>query len=156
MAGRCCRADAIVVLGCRGPAALKRRVQKHSLFEIHLAPNGSDWNGLATLPGVESLTATPGPEAVVLKAKLRAETAEAQVADDKRQLTGYAYADRIYLAQRAWDDGQAQLARDLLGEAGGLQEELTPGRQVAFSHRHRDTVGESHGAEALRGEGYCG
>jgi WD40 repeat protein len=47
----------------------------------------------------------------------------------KRQLTQYAYADRILLAQREWDAGQPKRARELLGQAGDLQEELTPGRR---------------------------
>jgi ABC-2 type transport system ATP-binding protein len=63
------------VLACDTPAALKRRVQKHSLFEIALKPNGDDWSALSRLPGVESCTATPGPEAVTLKAALKEEAA---------------------------------------------------------------------------------
>jgi uncharacterized SAM-binding protein YcdF (DUF218 family) len=39
MAGRCCKADAIVVLGCRGPAALQRRLEIGiRLFERGAAP----------------------------------------------------------------------------------------------------------------------
>jgi len=39
MAGRCSRADAIVVLGCRGPAALGRRLEVGvRLFEAGAAP----------------------------------------------------------------------------------------------------------------------
>jgi uncharacterized SAM-binding protein YcdF (DUF218 family) len=39
MAGRCCKADAIVVLGCRGPAALLRRLEIGiRLFEAGAAP----------------------------------------------------------------------------------------------------------------------
>lgn len=39
MAGRCSRADAIVVLGCRGPAALRRRLEVGvRLFEAGAAP----------------------------------------------------------------------------------------------------------------------
>ncbi len=49
--------------------------------------------------------------------------------DAKRQLTEYAYADRIYLAQHEWDAGHLERARKLLQEAGDLQEELTPGRR---------------------------
>jgi ABC-2 type transport system ATP-binding protein len=63
------------VLACDPPAVLKRRVQKHSLFEIDLAPGGEDWSGLHRLPGVAHLTATPGPEATVLKAALHEESA---------------------------------------------------------------------------------
>ena len=39
MAGRCSEADAIVILGCRGPAALKRRLGVGiRLFEAGAAP----------------------------------------------------------------------------------------------------------------------
>src|SRR5437660_11211506 len=39
MAGRCSEADAIVVLGCRGPAALRRRLEIGiRLFEVGAAP----------------------------------------------------------------------------------------------------------------------
>jgi WD40 repeat protein len=62
-------------------------------------------------------------------AQRRAETAEGEAKAAKRQLTKYAYADRISLAQREWDGGRAVLARRLLQEAGDLQEELTPGRR---------------------------
>ena len=61
------------VLACDAPAALKRRVQEHSIFEIHLAPGRDDWGELGKLPGVHSITATPGPEAILLKAALREE-----------------------------------------------------------------------------------
>jgi hypothetical protein len=78
------------------------------------------------------------------QAKRRAETAEGEAKqardalqgalqreqEAKRQLTQYAYGDRVYLAQHAWDGGQAALARDLLGQAADLQEELTPGRRT--------------------------
>ena len=67
------------VLACDTPAALKRRVRKHSIFEIHLAPDSGDWSGLGALPGVANLTATPGPEAVVLKASLHEEAAVGNV-----------------------------------------------------------------------------
>ncbi len=61
------------VLACDTPAALKRRVQKHSIFEIDLAPSGGDWTGLGALPGVASLSVTQGPEAAALKAALHEE-----------------------------------------------------------------------------------
>src|SRR5262249_50567619 len=47
----------------------------------------------------------------------------------KRRLTGYAYADAIYLAQHEWDAGNVAVARELVRQAGALQEELTPGRR---------------------------
>src|SRR5262249_45185537 len=34
------------------PAALKRQVQRHVLFEIELPPDGNNWDQLGTLPGV--------------------------------------------------------------------------------------------------------
>jgi WD40 repeat protein/serine/threonine protein kinase len=70
------------------------------------------------------------------EARQRAESAEGNLQaalqreqEAKRQLTQYAYADRISLAQREWDAGQVKRARELLQEAGDLQEELTPGRR---------------------------
>ena len=62
-------------------------------------------------------------------AQKRAETAEAAVKEAKNQLTRYAYADRINLAQRDWDAGDTATARKVFEEAGALQEELTPGRR---------------------------
>ena len=57
------------------------------------------------------------------------QAALAREQDAKRLLTENSYTDRVYLAQLEWDTGQAQPARDLLAEAGDLQEELTPRRR---------------------------
>jgi len=58
MAGRCCKADAIVVLGCRGPAALLRRLEIGiRLYEAGTAP-------LLVLSGGGS---GPLPEAEVMR-----------------------------------------------------------------------------------------
>jgi hypothetical protein len=62
-------------------------------------------------------------------AQKRAETAEGAATEAKSQLTRYAYADRINLAQRDWDAGDTAGARQVFQEAGALQEELTPGRR---------------------------
>jgi WD40 repeat protein len=72
-----------------------------------------------------------------LKQALRQEAAlegEVEKARDdlkgaNRVLTQYSYADRVYLAQREWEGGRLKRARELLQEAGDLQEELTPGRR---------------------------
>jgi ABC-2 type transport system ATP-binding protein len=60
------------VLACDTPAALKRRVQRHRIFEITLAhSNGANcWERIGRLPGVHSCTATAGTEAVDLKVAL--------------------------------------------------------------------------------------
>jgi WD40 repeat protein len=47
----------------------------------------------------------------------------------KRRLTEHSYADTIYLAQHEWDVGNVAVARELLRQAGDLQEELTPGHR---------------------------
>ena len=124
----------------RHPAAAAAYGLLGAVLVLGLGGGGATWLWLgAEKARGEALKAKTEAEA----AKLHAETAEGeakQARDDlkgalqreqdaKRQLTQYAYADRIYLAQRAWDDGHAQLARDLLHEAGDLQEELTPGRR---------------------------
>jgi eukaryotic-like serine/threonine-protein kinase len=49
--------------------------------------------------------------------------------DAKHLLTEYSYADRVYLSQREWDAGRVNGARELLKQAGDLQEELKPGRR---------------------------
>ncbi|HVS35666.1 MAG TPA: protein kinase [Gemmataceae bacterium] len=75
--------------------------------------------------------------------------------DAKRELAAYSYADRIFLAQREWDSGQAARARELLKKAGDLQEQLTPGKrpweweyfnrafysELAVWEAHKDGVG---------------
>jgi WD40 repeat protein len=58
--------------------------------------------------------------------------------DAKRRLTEYSYADAIYLAQHEWDAGNVAVARELLQQAGELQEELTPGsRPWEWDHLNR-------------------
>jgi WD40 repeat protein len=46
-----------------------------------------------------------------------------------RVLTQYSYADRVYLAQREWEAGRLKRARELLQDAGDLQQKLTPERR---------------------------
>jgi ABC-2 type transport system ATP-binding protein len=58
------------VLACDTPAALKRRVQQHSIFEIAVDPGRDGWTRLSQLPGVHSCTATPGPQSLSLKVAL--------------------------------------------------------------------------------------
>src|SRR5580700_7781462 len=52
------------VLACDTPAALKRRVQTHALYEISLAPGPGKWDDLGKLPGVHQSTATTTPTTV--------------------------------------------------------------------------------------------
>ena len=66
-------------------------------------------------------------EAVQARDKLK--EALQGVRDAKRKLTQYSYADQVYLAQTEWNAGRLERARELLDEAAGLQEQLTPGRR---------------------------
>ncbi len=61
------------VLACDRPEALKRHIQRHTIFEISLAPGADGWAGVERVPGVHSCTATLGPEAVALKVALERE-----------------------------------------------------------------------------------
>jgi ABC-2 type transport system ATP-binding protein len=70
------------VLACDTPAALKRRVQRHSIFEIDVAPGHDGWSQIGRLPGVHSCTATTGPEAVSLKVALEQEAAVGAVVQE--------------------------------------------------------------------------
>jgi ABC-2 type transport system ATP-binding protein len=71
------------VLACDTPEALKRRVQKHSIFEIDIDHGGRDgWVRLGEVPGVHSCTATPGPESVALKVALEQEAAVGAVVQE--------------------------------------------------------------------------
>jgi ABC-2 type transport system ATP-binding protein len=63
------------VLACDTPAALKRRVQAHALYEINLSPGSAGWDDLGKLPGVHQSTATTTPTTVELKVSLEAEPA---------------------------------------------------------------------------------
>jgi ABC-2 type transport system ATP-binding protein len=63
------------VLACDTPAALKRRVQTHALYELSLAPGANGWADLGKLPGVHSSTATTTPTTVELKVSLEEEPA---------------------------------------------------------------------------------
>jgi ABC-2 type transport system ATP-binding protein len=63
------------VLACDTPAALKRRVQTHALYEISLAPGSSEWSDLEKLTGVHQSTATTTPTTVELKVSLEVESA---------------------------------------------------------------------------------
>jgi len=47
--------------------------------------------------------------------------------DAKRQVMQYSYADTTFLAQREWEDGRPQRAKDLLRDAGDLLDKLNPG-----------------------------
>jgi ABC-2 type transport system ATP-binding protein len=70
------------VLACDTPAALKRRVQQHTIFEIAIDPGRDGWAQIGRLPGVHSCTATPGPDAVALKVALEQEAAVGAVVQE--------------------------------------------------------------------------
>lgn len=59
------------VLACDTPANLKRRVQKHQLFEITVTPSANGPMRLDAIPGVHQATETPGPTAIDLKLSLQ-------------------------------------------------------------------------------------
>lgn len=63
------------VLACDTPAALKRRVQTHPLYEIVMAPGSGAWDDLGKLPGVHQSTAATTPTTVDLKVSLEVESA---------------------------------------------------------------------------------
>jgi ABC-2 type transport system ATP-binding protein len=63
------------VLACDTPAALKRRVQTHPLYEISLSPTEGGWDELGRLGGVHQSTATTTPTTVELKVSLEEERA---------------------------------------------------------------------------------
>lgn len=63
------------VLACDTPAALKRRVQTHPLYEISLAPGSGAWDDLAKLTGVHQSTVATTPTTVELKVSLEVESA---------------------------------------------------------------------------------
>lgn len=63
------------VLACDTPAALKRLVQTHALYEISLAPGSAGWEDLDKLTGVHQSTATSTPTTVKLKVFLEVESA---------------------------------------------------------------------------------
>jgi ABC-2 type transport system ATP-binding protein len=58
------------VLACDTPANLKKRVQKHTIFELSLAPGRNGWADLGKLPGVHQSTASETPTTVEVKVAL--------------------------------------------------------------------------------------
>jgi ABC-2 type transport system ATP-binding protein len=67
------------VLACDTPAALKRQVQRHVLFEIALTPGDQTWEDLGALPGVHRCAVHRGPDASVVKVDLEEEAAIGRV-----------------------------------------------------------------------------
>jgi ABC-2 type transport system ATP-binding protein len=61
------------VLACDTPAALKRHVQHHPIFEITLTPDSDKWQEVGRLAGVHQFTSTAGPTAVILRVALEEE-----------------------------------------------------------------------------------
>src|SRR5262249_3382298 len=110
----------------RHPAAAAAYGLRAALLGVGLGGGGATWVGVAAEKARgEAEDARNEAEA----AKQRAETAEGNEKAARGELMQYAYADRVYLAQRAWDDGQAALARDLLRQAADFQEQMTPGQR---------------------------
>jgi ABC-2 type transport system ATP-binding protein len=63
------------VLACDTPGNLKKRVQKHPLFELSLSPGVNGWAELGKLPGVHQATTATTPTTVELKVSLEEEPA---------------------------------------------------------------------------------
>jgi len=63
------------VRACDRPAALKKQVQQHTIFQITLTPGADGWQELGKLPGVRQCTTTAGLTAVELKVALEEESA---------------------------------------------------------------------------------
>ncbi len=77
------------VLACDTPQGLKRRVQRHRLFEMILtSTSAQDWTGLARLPGVASCSVTALPETVNLKLALEEEHVIGRVVQEIVQQDG--------------------------------------------------------------------
>ena len=70
------------VLACNTPAALKRRVQRHSIFEMALTPGTNGWHELARLPGVHECTASAGLDSVSLRVALLEEAVVGSVVQE--------------------------------------------------------------------------
>ena len=63
------------VLACDTPAALKRRVQQHRLFELTVGPGADPLPDLGRLPGVAQATRTDTPTTAELRVSLDDESA---------------------------------------------------------------------------------
>jgi ABC-2 type transport system ATP-binding protein len=63
------------VRACDTPAALKRRVQQHPLFQITLEPGENHWDAVRRLPGVHAVSLERGPTSLDLKVALHEEAA---------------------------------------------------------------------------------
>lgn len=63
------------VLACDTPTNLKRRVQKHAIFELSLSPGANGFADIGRLPGVHQATTTDTPTTVELKVALDEEAA---------------------------------------------------------------------------------
>jgi ABC-2 type transport system ATP-binding protein len=48
------------IVACDNPAALKRRVQQHPIFEIGLEPRANGWEEISRLPGVRQFSRAEG------------------------------------------------------------------------------------------------
>ena len=63
------------VLACDTPAALKRRVQEYSTYEMHVSAEANGWHDLEKLPGVHHCSRKETPDAVSLTVALDEERA---------------------------------------------------------------------------------
>ena len=117
MAARCCKAEAIVVLGCRGPAALRRRLGIGiELFERGAAPllvlSGG---GSATMPEAEIMRRAAiahgvPPTALLVDTVSRNTVENARETARLLRARGEALAARDEAASRGWaarTDGRA-------------------------------------------------
>ena len=66
--------DSGKVLACDTPMNLRRRVQRHSMFELRLAPSDNGLSHLETIPGVHQATPHPTDTGTELKLALEEES----------------------------------------------------------------------------------
>jgi ABC-2 type transport system ATP-binding protein len=70
------------LLACDTPAALKRRVQRFTVFEMALTPGRNGWHEVSRLPGVHQCSFTEGQAAVDLRVSLHEEAAVGAVVQE--------------------------------------------------------------------------
>jgi len=70
------------LLACETPAALKRRVQRYTIFEMALTPGPNGWHELSRLPGVHQCSFTEGQTSVDLRISLHEEAAVGAVVQE--------------------------------------------------------------------------
>jgi ABC-2 type transport system ATP-binding protein len=70
------------LLACDTPSALKRRVQRYTIFEMALSPGPNGWHELSRLPGVHQCSFTEGQTSVDLRISLHEEAAVGAVVQE--------------------------------------------------------------------------